>query len=66
LDTISTGQVVDSYSSEIGCAAIFEYCITEGGGAKRMGQVYGVWDATSGTGTDVSSPDLNGSTSGFI
>jgi hypothetical protein len=29
-----------------------------------MGQVYGVWNTSSATFTDVSSPDLNGSTAG--
>jgi hypothetical protein len=50
----------------VGCAAIFEYCVTESGGAKRMGQIYAVWDTSSATHTDVSSPDLNGSTANFI
>ena len=31
-----------------------------------MGQVYGVWDTSSATFTDVSSPDLNGSTAGLV
>jgi hypothetical protein len=31
-----------------------------------MGQIYAVWDGSSATHTDVSSPDLNGSTGGFI
>jgi hypothetical protein len=31
-----------------------------------MGQIYAVWDNSSATHTDVSSPDLNGSTAGYI
>jgi len=31
-----------------------------------MGQIYAVWDGSSATHTDVSSPDLNGSTAGYI
>jgi hypothetical protein len=50
----------------VGCAALFEYCITENGGNKRMGQIYAVWDSGNATHTDVSSPDLNGSTAGYI
>jgi hypothetical protein len=30
-----------------------------------MGQVYAVWDTSSATFTDVSSPDLNGLTTGL-
>jgi hypothetical protein len=51
----------------VGCAALFEYCVTEtASGAKRMGQIYAVWDTSGATFTDVSSPDLNGSTAGLI
>ena len=31
-----------------------------------MGTVYAVWDTNSGTSTDVSSPDLNGSTANLV
>ena len=31
-----------------------------------MGQVYSTWDTLSATFTDVSSPDLNGSTAGLV
>jgi hypothetical protein len=31
-----------------------------------MGQIYAVWDTSSATHTDVSSPDLNASTANFI
>jgi hypothetical protein len=31
-----------------------------------MGQIYAVWDTNGATHTDVSSPDLNGSTAGFV
>jgi hypothetical protein len=31
-----------------------------------MGQIYAVWDTANATHTDVSSPDLNGSTAGFV
>ncbi len=63
---VTTTQVIDSFGPDFGCAAFFEYCITESGGAKRMGQVYSTWNATSAVFTDVSTPDLGGSTAGFV
>ncbi len=62
----SSGQVIDTFATNFGCAAFFEYCITENGGAKRMGQVYATWDNSSAAFTDVSTPDLNSSTAGFV
>ena len=56
---------MDKFTPDFGCAAFFEYCITENGGAKRMGQVYSTWDSGGVTFTDVSSPDLNASTAGL-
>jgi hypothetical protein len=65
--TVSSTQTIDSFLPDFGCAAFFEYCITESSGAaKRMGQVYSTWNATSAVFTDVSSPDLGGSTAGFV
>jgi len=60
--SVSSIQVIDSFATSFGCAAFFEYCVTESGGAKRMGQIYATWDSSAATFTDVSSPDLNGST----
>ena len=65
LNTQSTTVIVDKFTPDFGCAAFFEYCITESGGAKRMGQVYATWDSSSAVFTDVSTPDLNGSTAGL-
>jgi hypothetical protein len=64
--TVSVSQTIDSFAPDFGCAAFFEYCITESGGAKRMGQVYATWNTGSAVFTDVSSPDLGGSTAGFV
>ena len=63
---INSTTVIDVFPTDFGCAAFFEYCVTESGGNKRMGQVYGVWDTLSADFTDVSSPDLNGSTANFV
>jgi len=65
-NNVSASQNIISFSTDLGCSAFFEYCITRNNGAKRMGQVYVVWDGGSAESTDVSSPDLNGSTSDFI
>jgi hypothetical protein len=66
VDNVNASRIIQSFNPNVGCAALFEYCITENGGAKRMGQIYAVWDGSSATHTDVSSPDLNGSTAGYI
>ena len=65
-DNLTSDQTIDSFTTDFGCASIFEYCITESGGAKRMGQVYATWDSSSATYTDISTPDLNSSTADFI
>jgi hypothetical protein len=48
-----------------GCGAFFDYCVTESGGAKRLGTVMTTWDGSSATWTDTSTPDLNSSTLGL-
>jgi len=58
--------VIDTFEYTFGCSAIFEYCVTEQGGAKRMGQVFATWDGTNAAFTDISSPDLNGSTADLV
>ena len=63
---VSATQVIDSFATNFGCAAFYEYCLTESGGAKRMGQIYATWDGSAAAFTDVSSPDLNGSTADLI
>jgi len=57
--------VLNSFGETFGCSAIYEYCITESGGAKRMGQIMATWDGSSAVFTDNSTPDLNSSTSDF-
>jgi hypothetical protein len=64
--TVGSTQVIDTFSSDFGCSSIFEYCITESLGNKRMGQVFATWDTSSAVFTDISSPDLNGSTAGLV
>ena len=65
-NSVTSTQTIDSFATNFGCAAFYEYCVTESGGAKRMGQVYATWDGSAAAFTDVSSPDLNGSTSDFV
>jgi hypothetical protein len=48
-----------------GCGAFFDYCITESGGAKRLGTVMATWDSLGAAWTDTSTPDLNSSTLGI-
>jgi hypothetical protein len=48
-----------------GCGAFFDYCITESGGAKRLGTVMATWDSSGAAWTDTSTPDLNSSTIGL-
>jgi len=48
-----------------GCGAFFDYCITESGGAKRLGTVMTTWDSSGAAWTDTSTPDLNSSTLGI-
>jgi hypothetical protein len=57
--------VLNSFGVGFGCSAIYEYCITEAGGAKRMGQIMATWDNSGTTFTDNSTPDLNSSTVNF-
>ena len=59
---VNTTTTIDRFTSDFGCAAFFEYCITGNAGQKRVGQVYATWDNAGAAFTDVSSPDLNGST----
>jgi hypothetical protein len=63
---ISTTTTIDTFGTDFGCSAIFEYCITNNSGYKRMGQVFSTWDNASAVFTDISSPDLNGLTTGLI
>jgi hypothetical protein len=65
-----TTRVVDAFHVSSGCSAIFEYCVESvfpsvSIGRKRMGQIFATWDSTESVYTDVSSPDLKGSTQGF-
>jgi hypothetical protein len=48
-----------------GCGAFFDYCITESGGAKRLGTVMTTWDSSGAAWTDTSTPDLNSPTVGL-
>jgi len=63
---ISTTTIIDTFGTDFGCSAIFEYCITNTNGYKRMGQVFSTWDNASAVFTDISSPDLNGSTADLV
>jgi hypothetical protein len=58
--------VIQTFGESFGCSAIYEYCITESGGAKRMGQIMATWDGSGVVFTDNSTPDLNSSTADFI
>ena len=66
---VNTGVTSSTYLYEIptlsGCGAFFDYCVTESGGAKRLGTVMATWDGSSATCNDTSTPDLNSSTIGL-
>jgi hypothetical protein len=62
---------LDVFPTNLGCSAIFEYCLesvfpspSQSVGRKRMGQVMATWDSNDAVFTDVSTPDLRGSTQG--
>jgi hypothetical protein len=63
---LTSTTVINSFEITFGCSAIYEYCITESGGAKRMGQIMATWDGSGVVFTDNSTPDLNSSTVDFI
>jgi hypothetical protein len=65
LTGITNSIDVNVFDVNFGCSAIFEYCISEDNGAKRMGQVFSTWDSNDATFTDISTPDLNFSTTSF-
>ena len=61
----TTGVTISSIPTVSGSSAHFEYVVTNSSGYTRAGIVMCVWDNTSTTFNDVSTPDLNGSTLGF-
>jgi hypothetical protein len=63
---LTSTTVINSFEITFGCSAIYEYCITESGGAKRMGQIMATWDTGGIAFTDNSTPDLNSSTAAFV
>jgi len=62
---VSTNTTLYTIPVVSGCGAYFDYCVTENGGAKRLGTVMTTWDNATSTWTDNSTPDLNGTTSGI-
>jgi len=62
---ITSNSVLYEIPTSSGCGAYFDYCITESGGAKRLGTVMATWDNSGAAWTDSSTPDLNGSTIGI-
>jgi hypothetical protein len=66
---VNTGVTTNTFLYQIpvssGCGAFFDYCITESGGAKRLGTVMATWDESGAAWTDTSTPDLNSSTIGL-
>jgi hypothetical protein len=61
----TTGVTITSLPTSTGSSAYFEYVIKNGSGYMRAGFVMAVWDSATATYTDVSTPDLNGSTLGL-
>jgi hypothetical protein len=62
---VTTNSVLHEIPVLSGCGAYFDYCITESGGAKRLGTVMATWDNSGAAWTDSSTPDLNTSTIGL-
>jgi hypothetical protein len=62
---VTTNTVLHEIPVSSGCGAYFDYCITESGGAKRLGTVMTTWDDSGAAWTDTSTPDLNSSTLGL-
>jgi len=62
---ITGNTAIYSIPAISGCGGYVDYCITEDGGAKRVGTLIVVWDDSIATFTDYSSTDLNSSTEGF-
>jgi hypothetical protein len=62
----TTGVTITSIPKLTGSSAHFEYVIINGSGYMRAGTVMTVWDSSSATFNDTSTPDLNGSTLGFV
>jgi hypothetical protein len=62
----TTGVTITSIPKLTGSSVHFEYVITNGSGYMRAGTVMAVWDNSSATFNDTSTPDLNGSTLGFV
>jgi hypothetical protein len=66
IDTgISSNTILHTVPVVSGCGAFFDYCISESGGAKRLGTVMTTWDDSGASWTDTSTPDLNTSTIGL-
>ena len=62
---VNSNQTIYTVPVSSGCGAYFDYCITESGGAKRLGTVMTTWDGSGAAWTDTSTPDLNSSTIGL-
>ena len=62
----TTGVTITSIPKSTGSSVHFEYVITADSGYMRAGTVMAVWDSSSATFNDTSTPDLNGSTLGFV
>jgi hypothetical protein len=62
---VSSNTSLYQIPTSSGCGAFFDYCITESGGAKRLGTVMATWDSSGAAWTDTSTPDLNNSTIGL-
>ena len=71
LSGVHTGKTADdivfSVADTVGQGGIFDYCVTESGGARRVGTIMAVWNSGSDTVdyTESSTNDLGGSTTGI-
>jgi hypothetical protein len=67
-DSVSVGLTqVCSFDSTSGNSAVYDYFIQDANipGVMRSGQIIAVWDGTTATYTEYSTPDLNGTTAPF-
>jgi len=65
MNSISSDTTVGTFSYTVGNGGFFDYYVVNSSGHARVGTVMVVWDASSTTYTDTSSPDLVGKTIDF-
>jgi hypothetical protein len=61
-DGITTLTTICTLPVTSGSSAVYDYYVKSSGGAMRSGQILAVWNGSSATYTEYSTPDLGGST----